>query len=48
MNYKPEPYRVVGDNHERIEKILSVKKKSPHDILPSLTELYDQKLQQIV
>ncbi|KAM3145583.1 hypothetical protein pb186bvf_002357 [Paramecium bursaria] len=47
VNYKAEPYKRQGDNHERIEKILSVKKKSPHDILPSLTELYDDELKQI-
>ncbi|CAD8072173.1 unnamed protein product [Paramecium sonneborni] len=46
VNYKPEPYKLQGDNHERIEKILSVKKKNPHDILPSLTELYDENLKE--
>ncbi|CAD8075068.1 unnamed protein product [Paramecium sonneborni] len=46
VNYQPEPYKVQGDNHERIEKILSVKKKNPHDILPSLTELYDNDMKE--
>jgi hypothetical protein len=39
---------VGGDNHERIEKFLMAKKKSPLDILPSLTELYDADLNVIV
>ncbi|CAD8073276.1 unnamed protein product [Paramecium primaurelia] len=46
VNYKPEPYKLQGDNHDRIEKILSVKKKNPHDVLPSLTELYDENLKE--
>ncbi|KAM3141064.1 hypothetical protein pb186bvf_006865 [Paramecium bursaria] len=44
VNFHKSSHNVIGDQHEKIEKFLSVKKKSQHDILPPITQLYDHEL----
>ncbi|EAR89830.3 hypothetical protein TTHERM_00633370 (macronuclear) [Tetrahymena thermophila SB210] len=46
VNHKQEPHNngKAIPNHEKIERILMAKKKSKLDILPSLTDLYDEEL----
>ncbi|CAD8148976.1 unnamed protein product [Paramecium octaurelia] len=46
VNFVKSAHNLQGDQHEKIERFLSVKKKSHHDMLPPITQLYDDDMQE--
>eukprot|EP01017_Pseudomicrothorax_dubius_P039445 TRINITY_DN6052_c0_g1_i3.p1 TRINITY_DN6052_c0_g1~~TRINITY_DN6052_c0_g1_i3.p1 ORF type:complete len:106 (+),score=37.82 TRINITY_DN6052_c0_g1_i3:63-380(+) len=47
VNAKDDVYRESGDQHHKIERFLVSKKKGKKDILPRLTNFYDEELQEV-
>ncbi|CAD8067432.1 unnamed protein product [Paramecium sonneborni] len=46
VNFVKSAHNIQGDQHEKIERFLSVKRKSHHEILPPITQLYDDDMQE--
>ncbi|CAK91961.1 unnamed protein product (macronuclear) [Paramecium tetraurelia] len=46
VNFVRSAHNIQGDQHEKIERFLSVKRKSQHELLPPITQLYDDDLQE--
>ncbi|CAK59937.1 unnamed protein product (macronuclear) [Paramecium tetraurelia] len=46
VNFIRSAHNIQGDQHEKIERFLSVKRKSQHELLPPITQLYDDDMQE--
>lgn len=47
VNLKENPFREAGDQHHKIERYLINKKRNKKDMLPKLSDLYDEELKAV-